>query len=62
MRPTMRDALRILDAWERLTELGAWEYVPEFARELFEKTATKTTRLLDSFRKKGKRQAEGRQG
>lgn len=60
MTPTMRDAIKVLDAWERLTELGAWEYVPEFARELFEQTATKTTRILDvTLGRKGKRKAEG---
>jgi len=59
----MRDALKVLDAWERLTELGAWEYVPEFARGLFEDTAANTTRLLDAtLRKKGQRKAEGMQG
>lgn len=63
MTPTMRQALKILDAWERLTELGAWQYVPEFARGLFEDTAANTTRLLDAtLRKKGQRKAEGRQG
>jgi len=63
MKPTMRNALKILDAWERLSELGTWEYVPQFARGLFEETAQKTTRLLDStLGRKGKRKAEGRQG
>lgn len=55
-KPSVAEAVRLLEDWERLSELGAWEYVPEFARKLFDETEAKTTRLLDAaLGKKGKR-------
>lgn len=43
-----RRALEILDKWERWVELGIEDFLPEFGRDLFHKTADETTALLDS--------------
>ena len=41
------DAFSALEEWERWSELGVLEYIPEFARALFTATVEKTTALLD---------------